>query len=276
MKFENLKDKCEFYRSLSDTKLLPNAPVLIMLDGHCFSKVIKKNFKLPFDDTFITLMNKTAAHVCSKIQGAVFAYVQSDEISIFVKDYNTPDTDSYFGYRTCKLLSIIAAEATAFFNKEFIKLELEKKKEYSDKVDINEFRALIAELPEFTFDCKAWNVPNENEVFAWFLYRQNDCVRNSKQQFAQTHLSHKTLMGHLVDEQIQMVKDQFNLDWNDFNDGEKFGRLIYREPINYKKVINGVPIGYTRHEFLPHYAYNLNVHPDKLRELINGTPQCED
>ena len=41
MKFETLKDKCEYYRGLSDIKLIPNMPVLVMLDGHCFLKLLK-------------------------------------------------------------------------------------------------------------------------------------------------------------------------------------------------------------------------------------------
>ena len=110
MKFENLKEKCEYYRSLTDYKVLPNSNLIIMLDGHSFSKKVKNAFKRPFDEVFIDAMNKTAQYLCESIQGAKIAYVQSDEISILVTDYDTPMTDSYFGYRLCKIKSNAAGK----------------------------------------------------------------------------------------------------------------------------------------------------------------------
>ena len=45
MKFNSLKDKCEYYRSMTDYKVMPNCSIIIMLDGHCFSKKVKKDLK---------------------------------------------------------------------------------------------------------------------------------------------------------------------------------------------------------------------------------------
>ena len=42
MQFKNLEDKCLYYRSLTDYKLLPNGYTIVMLDGRSFSKKIKK------------------------------------------------------------------------------------------------------------------------------------------------------------------------------------------------------------------------------------------
>ena len=44
-------------------------------------------------------------------------------------------------------------------------------------------------------------------MFAWILYRQNDCVKNSKQQTAQTCIPHKELLGKNTDEQIVLLKE---------------------------------------------------------------------
>lgn len=117
MKFSTLKEKCEYYRNLTNYKLTPNSYTIIMLDGHCFSKMIKNKFAKPFDDNFINAMNETAKYLVENIQGAKFAYVQSDEISILVTDFDTPETDSCFGYRICKMQSIFAAMAAAYFNR---------------------------------------------------------------------------------------------------------------------------------------------------------------
>ena len=53
MQFETLKEKCEFYRTLGEHRLMPNGHIIMMLDGRSFSKMIKNKFKKPFDHMFI-------------------------------------------------------------------------------------------------------------------------------------------------------------------------------------------------------------------------------
>ena len=93
MHFKTLKEKSEYFRSITDYRLAPNSYVIAMLDGHCFSKMIKKRFKLPFDADFMHYMDETAKYLLQNIQGAKLAYVQSDEISILITDFDTPETD---------------------------------------------------------------------------------------------------------------------------------------------------------------------------------------
>lgn len=40
-------------------------------------------------------MNETALYLCNNVQGCKFAYVQSDEISLILTDFETPETDSF-------------------------------------------------------------------------------------------------------------------------------------------------------------------------------------
>lgn len=198
--------------------------------------MIKNKYKKPFDETFINMMNETAKYLLQNIQGAKFAYVQSDEISILVTDFDTPMTDSLFGYRLCKIQSICAAMAASKFNQ----LALQNAfKEYDSAhgtfktpYDVVEGQNLVE------FDCKAWAVPDYNTAFCHFLWRQNDCVRNSKQQAAQTYIPHKELTGLDTDAQIGLLMERENIDWNTaYNDGEKYGRLIYKEKRLFKNLV---------------------------------------
>ncbi len=159
MYFKNLKEKCEYYRSLTDYKIMPNSYVLVMVDGHRFSKMIKNKFDKPFDDEFINMMNETAKYLCEQVQGVKFAYTQSDEISLLITDFETPTTDSYFSFRLCKMQSLIAALATAKFNQMYAKLANDYKGFGLKKFDMKEY-------PTYTFDCKVWTVPNANDAYA--------------------------------------------------------------------------------------------------------------
>lgn len=227
MIFKSLKEKYHYYRNLTDYRLLPNGYIMVMLDGRSFSKKIKNNFKRPFDETFINLMNETAKYVCEKVSGCKLAYVQSDEINLVL--YDDFEKDPFFGNRLCKLQSIIASIATSKFNQlAFIELLKDNKCHKDDVIN------MIANSSLYEFDCKVWNVPNVNDAFAGILYRQNDCIRNSKEAVAQNYFSHKTLHGKKTEEQIELVKEFFGVNWyNYFTRGEQYGRVIIRSKIKY-------------------------------------------
>ena len=262
MYFKTLKDKCEFYRSLTDYKLMPNSYVLAMVDGHCFSKMIKNKFDKPFDDMFIKMMNETAKYLCENIQVAKLSYTQSDEISILITDFDTPMTDSFFGFRLCKMQSLIAAMATAKFNQMYAKLANDYKGFYLKKFDMKEY-------PTCTFDCKVWTVPNANDAYAWFLYRQTDCIKNSKAQTAQAYLSHKSLVGLTSDEMIIKLKDEKDIDWNQFENGKKYGRVIKKvETPMEKDLPNGEHISFVRNVWTPVSANDLKEDNTIIKELI--------
>ena len=236
MQFKSLEDKCLYYRGLGEHRLLPNSYVMVMLDGRSFSHFVKNKFQKPFDDDFIGMMNETAKYVCKNVQGAKFAYVQSDEISIVLTDFDTPTTDAFFSNRLSKLHSIIASLATAKFNQLMMLYRLQ------NNMGINPGDC-IENAPLYQFDCKCWNVPTYNDVFAWFLYRNIDCTKNSKQQTAQTYLPHKELMGKTTDTQIEYLKETKNIDWNDFTPNKKWGRFIWKVE---KELVNPQGETYTR------------------------------
>jgi tRNA(His) 5'-end guanylyltransferase len=234
MIFKNLKDKCNYYRDLTDYRLMPNCYIMVMIDGKNFSKLVKNKFNKPFDDWFISTMDKTAVHLCKEVQNCVCAFVQSDEISLIIKD-NTL-TSSPFDGRLCKLQSVIPSIATAFFNKELIRRNL------IAGMNIND----ITNMPDYCFDCKAWTVPSINDAMSWILYRQIDCIRNSKQQFAQTYMTHKSLLNKDTDMQVELCLETTGNDWNAIEDNKKYGRLFYKLPVK-KYTPDGIE--YIRYEW---------------------------
>ena len=273
MNFKSLEQKCLHYRSLTDYSILPNSNVIAMVDGRSFSKLVKKRFALPFDEDFVQMMNETAKYVCSKIQGCKIAYVQSDEISFLITDYDTPDTDSFFGYRLCKMESIIASLATAKFNQVFINYLIEKEiatrndlpNEIDGRSDIVVVRDVLREMNLAQFDCKVWPVPSSNDAFAWFLYRQIDCIRNSKQQAAQTFLPHDVLKKHTTDVQIEMLKDQKGVDWHEYPDKYKFGRFVHQTTQHMSKEIKGEVHEFDRNVWVAMPGFQLTEEGGKER-----------
>lgn len=201
----------EFKKQNLDKRLKTNykidcsKPIIIMLDGRGFSKFTKQ-FKRPFDNLFIDMMNQTAIHIYKSFPGIKNIYVQSDEINIHI------DAECFGGWmngRIQKISSIIAGFASSYFT--YL---------YFMNMGIQE------EFEPIVFDCRVWNVDSNDDVKDWFVYRNVDCVRNSKQQFAQSYIPRKEIQFKNVDQQIQMVDDLKDIKWTNLPEGIKYGRLI--------------------------------------------------
>jgi tRNA(His) 5'-end guanylyltransferase len=85
------------------------------------------------------------------------------------------------------------------------------------------------------FDSRAFILP-ENEVCNYFLWRQQDCTRNSIQMVAQSMYSHKELHEKNSAE-LQEMTFQKGINWNDYEPYWKRGRVITHEGVD-----RGIPI----------------------------------
>jgi tRNA(His) 5'-end guanylyltransferase len=272
-----LKDKCYFYQKRRNYSVDTDKYVIAHIDGRSFSKMIKNKFEKPFDEQFVYLMNETACYLASNVQGVQFAYVQSDEISLIIKK-TEPNGDIFFGGRLCKMQSIIASLATAKFNQLMMVYNITKnnyfftREDTADTLyDIVDAVDVITNSPLYQFDCKVWDVDNANDAMAWLLFRNIDCIRNSKQQTAQTYLPHKELVGLHTDEQIALLKERHSIDWNRYDDSLKYGRFVYRESVMFQKEINGKIVEFERNAFTIHNGFDLTIEENrnKLKNILN-------
>lgn len=170
----SLSDRMKGYENINRDYLMRRTPVIIRLDGKAFHTWTSKITK-PFDIDLSSVMNKTMKYLVDNIQNAVFGYTQSDEISLFLRDYDTLTTDMWFGGNIQKIASISASMTTSYFNGEW-----RKHNETTQK--------------DALFDSRVFNIPKE-EVANYFMWRQNDAVRNSIQMIAQHYLGHKKIQG---------------------------------------------------------------------------------
>lgn len=111
-----LDERMKKYEGVSKMFLTVGVPKVIRLDmraGSTFTKHLKK----PFDPVFSGAMEQAAQALCKQIQGAAFAYTQSDEISLILNDGVDKDTQTFFDGNVEKIVSISASLCTLEFNK---------------------------------------------------------------------------------------------------------------------------------------------------------------
>lgn len=202
-KKDSLGDRMkEFYENRTRNFLPRRTYTIIRVDGKAFHSYTRGLVR-PFDEKLVNDMDETACYMCKNIQGAKFAFVQSDEISILLTDFEGLTTDAWFDGNIQKMASISASLATAKFN------ELRPNK--------------IA-----LFDSRVFIIPSDIEVENYFIWRQQDTTRNSISSVAQSMFSHRELENKNTD-QMQEMCFQKGVNWNDFSAKLKRGRLIVKQ-----------------------------------------------
>jgi hypothetical protein len=204
-----LGERMKMYEHVWRHKLIRRMPVIIRVDGkafHTFTKGLNK----PFDDIFMDAMQATAEYLVREIQGCKFAYVQSDEISLLLTDYDTYDTEAWFDNNIQKMVSVTAAKASAFFNQRFglcyVDYAVVSKPEGTfDSAYAHRVLEAGSMLP--VFDARAFNL-DKDEVCNYFIWRQEDCIKNSISMIARTHFSDKELHGKSTVERKKMLEEK--------------------------------------------------------------------
>lgn len=179
-------------------KAMPGIPLMARLDGRAFH-TFTRGLQRPFDRRMSQLMIDTTRYLIEKTH-AHLGYCQSDEISLFW--YNEPkimetneaiirETEEYlFGGKYQKLCSVLAGMASAVFTKNLA------------------LGAIPGKEGEIAvFDCRVWNVDDMNEVYLNYLWRQDDCIKNSISMAAQAQFSHKQLHGVGSEQKKEMLRE---------------------------------------------------------------------
>lgn len=239
-KGDSLGDRMkESYENISRTYLTRRVPVIIRLDGKSFH-TFTRGFKRPFDSILMTSMQETMKYLCENIQGCVFGYTQSDEITLVLTDYATIKTDAWFGYNIQKMTSIAASMATLAFNRAFfenydaffktdkaLKILREGPSEAED--DLNKYADSLAKALRkgAVFDARVFSVPKD-EVCNCLIWRQQDAARNSIESAGQAHFSAKQLDKKNTNMIQEMLFSEKGINWNDYPTDCKRGASCYR------------------------------------------------
>jgi tRNA(His) guanylyltransferase len=150
VKFDELDAKMRVFETAHDYVVLPGIYMVARLDGRSFTKLTKEthHFETPFDERVRDMMLSTIEHLMNCGPRFVYAYTQSDEISLlFHRD------DGSFNRKTRKLNSVLAGEASA------------------------KFSVLLGDVA--CFDSRISELATEGQVIDYFRWRNEDAHRNA-------------------------------------------------------------------------------------------------
>lgn len=239
----------ENYEQVPKYRLTRRMPVIIRIDGKAFHS-FTRGFDRPFDTVLHRAMNKTMKYLCKNIQGCIFGYTQSDEISLVLSDYRRLNSDAWFDYEVQKMCSIAASMATMAFNRYFTTEVAEFFVDHTipshddgDEIEYVFEDAKNEKLYEVykvactrgaMFDARVFNIPKE-EVVNCIYWRQLDAARNSVQMVGQAYFSHRELQGKSCNIIQEMLHEQRGINWNDYPTQLKRGVCWTRDDgLNYE------------------------------------------
>ncbi|WP_432112823.1 tRNA(His) guanylyltransferase Thg1 family protein [Streptomyces sp. S1] len=253
-----LGDRMKRYEAAHRTVLPRRTYTLLRVDGRAFHTYLR-NAQRPFDEGFMADMDAVAEALCAEVGGAVFAYTQSDEVSLLLTDFATVQTQPWFDGVVAKLVSVSAALATAVLN---------ERRPFGR-------RAL--------FDARVFTISDPVEVANYFLWRQRDAVRNSISMAAQAHFSHRQLHGMSGSGMQELLWSEAGVNWNDYPDGCKRGRVAVRRtgvrPVEYvdKRTSRKIRTGAVRSWWETEAAPQFTTEPDGwLAGVIPELPSLKE
>lgn len=253
---DSLGDRMKTYEGVTKTHLVRRMPAILRLDGKAFHSFCRGLDK-PFDLRFQESMWETAKYLCEKISGARLAYVQSDEISILLTDYENVGTQAWFDGQVQKIVSVSASMAGVKFNHEI-----------ASRLPVG----FISKKEPPVFDARVFNVPKEDVVNS-FIWRQQDATRNSVSMLAQANFSHKQLHKKSCNEMQEMLFQEYGINWNDCPVPQKRGVCIKKNKYYGLNPNDGVtPFVRTRWEIdlnIPVFTQDRNY----IEQYVNPTPE---
>lgn len=186
--------------------LMPMIPVMARIDGRCFS-TFTKGLKKPYDERLSRLMIDTTKHLVEQTD-ARCGYTQSDEITLTWLAEND-ESELLFGGKLLKIVSVVGAIASVYFNKE-----------------------LASRIPEKAklspvFDNRAWEMPSLREATSNFLWREIDATKNSVSSAVRCYYSHSQVHKKNRAERMEMLF-QKGVNWNDYPNYFKRGTYVRR------------------------------------------------
>ena len=210
------------YEDRFRTSLPRRTNIIIRIDGKAFHSYTK-GLQRPYDMPLMEDMDATTKYLCENIQGAKMGYVQSDEISILITDYDDLSTHAWYDNNLQKMCSISASMATTKFNQARTLRALDK-----HNLEGKDPYAALSKLKLAMFDSRVFIIPEAEEVVNYFAWRQQDATRNSISMAAQSMFSHKQLQGKSSNEMQEMMFTLKGVNWNEYPTRFKRGSAIVR------------------------------------------------
>jgi tRNA(His) guanylyltransferase len=195
-----LGDRMKDYERRARTSLPRRTYTIVRLDGKSFH-TYTRDLERPWDRQLAEDMTTSALFLCRSVANVRLAYLQSDEVSLLLTDFDTPRRQAWFDGQVQKLVSVTASMFTARFN------------------ELRPGRLAF-------FDSRAFTIADPADVERYLIWRQLDATRNSVTSAARCYVSHRQVQGRSTNELQELLWSLHGVNWNDYDPRFKRGTMV--------------------------------------------------
>jgi tRNA(His) guanylyltransferase len=208
---DSLGDRMKGYYEDAFRHILPRRTYAILrIDGKAFHTYTKK-LPRPYCAELSACMDSAAIALCQSMQGVKLAYGQSDEYSFVFTDFDDIDTQMWFNGNVQKIVSVASSIFTAHF------------------AQASHFLQAKYSVPTTAmFDARVFVISSRTDVMNYFVWRQQDAIRNSLSMLAACHFSSKELHGKDRISQYALLHNK-GINWDKEPTAFQRGRVIRRQ-----------------------------------------------
>lgn len=220
MQFDSLKERMEYYENNCNSSIMIKLPVIVRCSIRSFSRLIR-NLPKPYSIDFEQVMAKTMLYSIMEMQGAVFGYVHSNEITFILKNDQSFEAEPWYQNCIQKIASVSASLCTRGFD---------RAAGLDNKLDL---------IGDAIFDTKVFPLPYVSEVVNNLIWRQHHCGRFAISSTSQYELSQKfgartatkLLDNRTFQEKKEMLLDHCGIDYEEFYSSSfRKGMAAYKTP----------------------------------------------
>lgn len=222
--------------SVSETKtrIAPNMVLAIRVDGSHF-KSFTRDFVRPYDLDFMSAMDDAAIALCKEASGVLFAFVQSDEITLFVTDLQKEQSEYWLGGRAEKIASTSAGIASASLARSY------------------------ADSPKMPFfDGRVIPLADALGVADYLSSRKRDATSNAIGMTVNALFAEKVVKSLPLSARVELLEGT-NMPVSSLPEGFLYGRIVTREEVVVKSVYLGEERTAIRRKWISSVASDSNV-----------------
>lgn len=230
MKYQKEEVTKSFYENISYNFLKRNETAAIIINGENYKEYSEK-FQKPYDNIFISSMNKALIHMCSQIPTCLFGYTSCFDMAIFFSSPETFEQTSWFNYDTNRIATYASSVVTFEYNKVFEKTAKSYVMSGKNFDETRKFTAMQGYVSAIDagafFTAKCFNI-KKDQIIDYIYLLQKQTIQDAVHEMGRIYFNDNELAGKTSSEIQLMVFDKAGLNFDSYPDPFKHGSFCVR------------------------------------------------
>ena len=230
MRYEKSEITKSYYEKSNFEFLSRGEAAAIIVSGENYKK-FTKNFRQPFDEIFVSAMQKTLINLCKRIPTCIVGYTSQFDLAVFFDSPDGYEKASWYNYDTAKIATLASSIATFKFNKYFEKSAKSYVMSGSNFDETRKFTAMQAYVSAIDtgafFTAKCFNIKRD-KISEYLNLFQRQTSDNAVYEIGLMYFDETELVGKTTAEIQLMVYDKAKTRLESFPSGFTKGSFCVR------------------------------------------------